>query len=79
MPALPLLLLLVLTACSATPQALGITGPGTAAPPTPTTNLNSPTANLESPDAIPGVPAPSATYGPNNTPVTGGSGFWGYN
>ena len=67
-------LLIVLSACSGGPQALGITGPGTQ--PLPVAH-----AADESPDTspTPGVTTTGTSYGPSTGSTTGGSGFWGYN
>jgi hypothetical protein len=69
-----ILCLAVLSACSADPKALGITGPGApAAPPPPPSPLGD--------DGVsrPGVQTPGSYYAPNMAPVTGSSGFWNYN
>jgi hypothetical protein len=65
-------LILLLAACSTTPATFGITGPG--AQPAPQAAVASDSAT-----DVPGVPLTSPTYGPNTRPVTGSSGFWGYN
>jgi hypothetical protein len=65
--------LFALAACSGDPRSLGITGPGT-----PTAPADSAPAGLDSTPA-PGAPTSGTYYGPTNRPVTGGSGFWGYN
>lgn len=65
-----LLLCLLLGGCAATPQSLGITGPGrqSAVPSAPANPLNDPDA-LQS----------GARYAPNYKPTTDGGRFWGYN
>ncbi len=65
---------LALTACSGDPRSYGITGPGSQPPPA---AMPGPTGDDTS--AIPGVPTSGSYYGPSNGPMTGGSGFWGYN
>jgi hypothetical protein len=75
MRSLPLLgLLLVLAACSGDPRTFGITGPGGPALPKPDAAQTRDDTN-----SMPGVPTTGTYYGPTNGPVTGSSGFWGYN
>jgi hypothetical protein len=66
-------LFLVLAACSGDPRSFGITGPGPQAAPAVAAPTDSDT------NAAPGVPTSGSYYGPTNGPVTGSSGFWGYN
>lgn len=63
-----LILCLLLGGCAATPQSLGITGPGkqAAAPAPPSDPLDNP-ATLQS----------GARYEPNITPTTNGGRYWG--
>ncbi|WP_428483490.1 hypothetical protein [Rhodopila sp.] len=65
--------LIVLSSCSGDPRSLGITGPGTQAATPP------PSSTLEDTTGTPGVPTSGSFYGPSRGPVTGASGFWGYN
>ncbi len=63
-----------LAACSGDPKALGITGPGLQTTPRPSPAFGEDTG------ANPGAPISGTYFGPsNNGPVTGASGFWGYN
>ncbi|HEX2941644.1 MAG TPA: hypothetical protein VHO91_11390 [Rhodopila sp.] len=65
---------LLLAACSGGPQAWGITGPGgaqAAAPAMP--------ADPQETNAVPGVVTTGPSYGPNNGPTAGSSGYYGYN
>ncbi|HEY0184416.1 MAG TPA: hypothetical protein VGC09_16515 [Rhodopila sp.] len=66
-------LLLLLTACVADPRSLGITGPGGPPP------VAAPAPNQPDTAPTPGVPIGGTQYGPNDAPLTGGNGFWGYN
>ena len=68
--ALPLLL----ACCTAGPQALGITGPGTegAAPPPVEA---APVDPLDNPNAL----QSGGRYGPSYVPTTGSGDYWGYN
>ena len=61
-----------LAACAGDPRSYGITGPGTG--PAPAAQPMGMDA-----DQVPGVPTYGTFYGPTNTPMTGASGFWGYN
>jgi hypothetical protein len=67
-------LLLAVAACSGDPRSYGITGPGPQAVAKP-----DPAQNSGDSTPTPGVPTSGTYYGPTNAPVTGGSGFWGYN
>ena len=67
-------LLLVLAACSGDPRSFGITGPGAPAVPKPDA-----TQTRDDTNGMPGVPTTGTYYGPTSGPVTGSSGFWGYN
>jgi hypothetical protein len=67
-------LLLVLAACSGDPRSFGITGPGAPAVPKPDA-----TQTRDDTNGMPGVPTTGTYYGPTTGPVTGSSGFWGYN
>ncbi|HUB11249.1 MAG TPA: hypothetical protein VMB34_04765 [Acetobacteraceae bacterium] len=72
------LLLLSLTGCAASPQALGITGPegSTARPATsPLTEAPPSTDPLDNPDIM----QSGGRYGPSYAPNKGSSGYWGYN
>lgn len=69
-----LALLIPVAACSSDPQSYGITGPGSQTSPTP---AHAPAG--DDTGAMPGVPTSGSYYGPSTRPVTGGSGFWGYN
>jgi hypothetical protein len=71
-PHLILLATLALAACSGDPRSLGITGPGT------TPAASAEPAGMDSTPS-PGAPSTGTYYGPTNRPVTGASGFWGYN
>jgi hypothetical protein len=66
--------LTLLTACSGDPRSYGITGPNTEAPP-------AAPAEVAAPDsvAVPGVTTTGPMYGPTQGPLTGNSGYWGYN
>jgi hypothetical protein len=64
--------LFVLAACSGDPRSYGITGPGTQA-------VTKPEPARTGDSAMPGVPTTGTYYGPTTAPVTGSSGFWGYN
>lgn len=66
-------LLIALTACSGDPRSYGITGPGPRAVPAP------PQGVLPDAPPPPGVPTSGTYYGPTNAPLTGDTGFWGYN
>ena len=68
-----LLMLLLLAACAAGPQALGITGPqGSISAPATAPATGDP---LDNPDIL----QSGGRYGPNYAPTTGGGRFWGYN
>ena len=63
---------MALSACAGDPRSYGITGPGAGpAPAAAPMGMD--------PDQVPGVPPYGTFYGPTNAPVTGSSGFWGYN
>ena len=64
--------MMALSACAGDPRSFGITGPGTGPAPVATP------MGMD-PDQLPGAPTYGTFYGPTNTPVTGSSGFWGYN
>ena len=69
---LVLTVMTALSACAGDPRSYGITGPGTRpAPAAAPMGMDA--------DQVPGVPTYGTFYGPTNTPVTGTSGFWGYN
>ena len=63
----------MLAGCSGDPAAYGITGPGG---PRPAAAATGPTPD-DSP--TPGAPSSGTFFGPSNRPMTGNSGFWGYN
>jgi hypothetical protein len=67
-------LLLILAACSGDPGSFGITGPGS-----PAATKPDPAQTRDDTNGMPGVPTSGTYYGPTNGPVTGSSGFWGYN
>jgi hypothetical protein len=67
-------LLFALAACSGDPRSFGITGPG---PPQAVAQPDP--AQTGGTSSAPGVPTSGTYYGPTNAPVTGSSGFWGYN
>lgn len=68
-----LIALIGLAACSADPKALGITGPGPQAAPTP------PSEDTDSGLGSPGVSTSGSYYGPSVGPIKSNSGFYGYN
>lgn len=70
-----LLLALLLPACSATPQSLGLTGPQGEAPAAPSFSDRT----GDSTNGPLGTPTTGTFYGPNNGPTSGGSGYYGYN
>jgi hypothetical protein len=68
-----LVVLIGLSACSADPKALGITGPGpqvVPVAPNPANDVNS---------QSPGVSTSGSYYGPSIGPIKSNSGFYGYN
>nr|WP_294502526.1 hypothetical protein [uncultured Rhodopila sp.] len=65
--------LIGLTACSADPKALGITGPGPQAAPV------APSTNEDTGNPIPGVSTSGSYYGPSIGPIQSNTGFYGYN
>jgi hypothetical protein len=69
-----LLLAVAVAGCSGDPRSFGITGPGVQA-------VVPPAAAATGADTspTPGAPTSGTYYGPSNGPITGGSGFWGYN
>lgn len=73
----PLLLLLGLAACAATPQQLGITGPGNAA--APAAAAVGPQDSTDPLDNSDQLQSNGTRYGPNVEPNTGSGRFWGYN
>jgi len=68
-----LIALIGLSACSADPKALGITGPGPQAAPV------APNPNEDNEAPTPGVSTSGSYYGPSIGPIKSNSGFYGYN
>ena len=70
--------LLGVTACSATPASLGITGPGTAAPPT----FKAAQPDDDAVPPLPGLPSSGSPYTPSPIPAGDSAkpgSFYGYN
>jgi hypothetical protein len=65
---------LLLAGCAASPQSLGITGPGTSATAPAPAAAEAPADPLDNPAAL----QSGGRYGPGYAPTTGGGRYWGY-